>query len=82
MTLVVFEIEENIFSTQDKEFLPVLEKLSNTNDSSNTDSTTRHPMAWTPVENTVPFESAQNINTSFAYRRYGVRSEERLEGYF
>ena len=27
-------------------------------------------------------ESRQNINTSFAYPRYGVTSERRLEGYF
>ena len=60
-------IEENIFSTQDKEFLSVLEELQNGNVSNNIDSTTRHLTACTPAENTVSFESAQNINTSFAY---------------
>ena len=39
-------------------------------------------MACTPEENTVPSETAQNINTSFAYPRYGVASDGRLEGYF
>ena len=75
-------IEENIFSTQDKEFLSVLEELQNASVSNNIDSTTRHPTACTPGENTVSLESAQNINTSFAYPRYGVTSEGRLEGYF
>ena len=60
-------IEENIFSTQDKEFLSVLEELQNGNVSNNIDSTTRHLTACTPAKNTVSFESAQNINTSFAY---------------
>ena len=40
------------------------------------------PTACTPGENRVPLESAQNINTSFGYPRYGVTSEGRLEGYF
>ena len=30
----------------------------------------------------MPSESAQNVNTSFAYPRYGVTSEGHLEGYF
>ena len=67
-------IEEDIFSTQDKEFLPVLEKLQNANVSNNIDSTTRYPTACTPDENTVPLDSRQNKNTSFAYPRYGVTS--------
>ena len=75
-------IEENIFSTQDKEFLSVLEELQNANVSNNTDLTTRHPTACTPAKNTVTLEFAQNINTSFAYPRYGVTSEGRLEEYF
>ena len=75
-------IEENIFSTQDKEFLSVLEEFQNAIVSKNIDSTTRHPTACTPGENTVPLESAQNINSSFAYPRYGVTSEGRLEGCF
>ena len=75
-------IEENIFSTQDKEFLSVLEELQNANVSKNIDSTTRHPTACPPGENTVPLESAQNINSSFAYPRRGVTSEGRLEGCF
>ena len=75
-------IEENIFSTQDKEFLSVLEELQNANVSNNIYLTTRHPTACTPAKNTVPLELAQNINTSFAYPRYGVTSEGRLEGYF
>ena len=37
--------EEDIFSTQDKEFLSVLEKLQNANASNNIDSTTRDPTA-------------------------------------
>ena len=36
-------IEEDIFSTQDKEFLSVLEELKNVSVSNNIDSTTRHP---------------------------------------
>ena len=75
-------IEQNIFSTHEKEFLSVLEQLQNANVSNNIDSTTRHPTACTPGENTVPLESAQNINTSFAYPRYGATSEGLLEGYF
>ena len=75
-------IEDNIFSTQDKEFLSVLEELQNAKVSNNIDSTTRHPTACKPGENTVPLGSAQNINTSFAYPRYGVTSEGRLEWYF
>ena len=67
-------IEQNIFSTHEKEFLSVLEQLQNANVSNNIDSTTRHPTACTPGENTVPLESAQNINTSFAYPRYGATS--------
>ena len=59
-----------------------MEELQTTNVSNNIDSTTRHPTACTPGENTVPLESAQNINTSFACPRYGVRSEGHLEGYF
>ena len=82
MTLGFFPIEQNIFSTQDKEFLSVLEELQNAHVSNNIDSTTRHPTACTPGENTVPLESDQNINTSFAYPRYGVTSEGRLERYF
>ena len=30
----------------------------------------------------MPSESAQNVNTSFAYPRYGVTSEGHLQGYF
>ena len=75
-------IEENIFSTQDKEFLSVLEELQNANVSNNIDSTTRHHTTCTPGENKVPLESAQNINTSFECPRYGVTGEGRLEGYF
>ena len=75
-------MEENIFSTQDKVFLSVFEKLQNANVSNNIDSTTRYPTAYTPEENTVPLESRQTINTSFAYPRYGVTSEGRLEGIF
>ena len=75
-------IEDDLFSTQDKEFLLALQQLQNANVSDNIDSTTRHPTACTPEENTVPLESRQNINTSFAYCRYGVTSEVRLEGYF
>ena len=75
-------IEEDRLSTQDKEFLSVLEKLQNANASNNIDSTTRDPTAWTPEENAVPLDSRQNINTSFAYPRYGVLSEGCLEGYF
>ena len=75
-------IEENIFSTQDKEFLSVLEELQNAKVSNNIDATTRHPTACTPGKNTVPLGSAQDINTSFAYPRYGVTSEGRLEGIF
>ena len=41
-------IEEDIFSTQDKTFLPVLEEFQNANVSNNIDSTTRHPPASTP----------------------------------
>ena len=41
-----------------------------------------HPTACTIAENTVPLESAQTVNTSFAYPRYGVTRERRLEGYF
>ena len=75
-------IQEDILSTQDKEFLSVCEELQTANVSNNIDSTTRHPTACTPQEKTVPLESRQNINTSFAYPRYGVTSEGRLEGYF
>ena len=63
-------------------FLSVFEKLQNANVSNNIDSTTRYPTAYTPEGNTVPLESRQTINTSFAYPRYGVTSEGRLEGYF
>ena len=49
-------IEEDIFSTQDKEFLSVLEELQNVNVSNNIDSTTRHPTACTPQEKAVPLE--------------------------
>ena len=38
-------IEEDRLSTQDKEFLSVLEKLQNANASNNIDSTTRDPTA-------------------------------------
>ena len=75
-------IVDDIFSTQDKEFLTVLEKLQNANVSNSIDSTTRHSTAFIPQEKAVPLESRQNINTSFAYPRYGITSEERLEGYF
>ena len=75
-------IEEDIFSTQDKEFLSVLEELQTANVSNNIDSITRHPTACTPQEKAVRLESRQNITTSFAYPRYGVTSEGRLEGYF
>ena len=75
-------IEENIFSSQDKEFLSVLEELQNGNVSNNIDSTTRHLTACTPGENTVPLKPAQNINTYFGYPRYGVTREGRLQGCF
>ena len=75
-------VEEDIFSTQDKEFLSVLEELQSANVSNNIDTITRHPTACTAQEKAVPLESRQNINTSFAYPRYGVTSEGRLEGYF
>ena len=75
-------IEKDIFSTQDNEFLSVLEELQTANVSNNIDSTTRHPTAGTPQKKTVPLESRQNLNTSVAYPRYGVASEGRLEGYF
>ena len=75
-------MEENIFSTEDKEFLLALEELQNANVSNNIDSTTRHLTACSPGENTIPLESGQNKNTSFAYPRYGVRSEGLLEGCF
>ena len=39
-------------------------------------------MACTPQKKTVPLEFQQNINTSFAYPRYGVTREGRLERYF
>ena len=74
-------IEEDIFSTQDKEFLSVLEELQNPSVSNNIDSATRHPTACTIRKKTVPSESRQN-NPSFAYPRYGDTSEGRLEGYF
>ena len=38
--------------------------------------------ASTPQKKGAPLESRQNINTSFAYPRYGVTSGGRLEGYF
>ena len=69
-----FLIEEDIFSTQDKEFLSLLEQLQNANISNNINSTTRHPMASIPEKNTVPLESRQNISPSFAYHKYGVTS--------
>ena len=75
-------IEEDIFSTQDKEFLSVLEELQTANVSNNFESITRHPTACTPQEKAVPLESRQNTNTSFAYPRYGVTSEGHLEVYF
>ena len=75
-------IEEDIFSTQGKEFLLVLEELQTVNVSNNIDSTTRHPTACTPQEKAVPLESRQNINRSFSYPRYGVTNKGRLEGYF
>ena len=59
-----------------------MEELQNANVYNNIDSTNRHPTTCTPAENTVPSESAQNFNTSFAYPKYGVTSEGRLEGYF
>ena len=59
-----------------------MEELQTANVSNNINSATRHPMACTPGENTVPLESAQNINNSFACPRYGVRSKGHLEGYF
>ena len=43
-------IEGDIFSTQNKEFLSVLEELQNANFSNNIYSTTRHPTACTPPE--------------------------------
>ena len=87
-------IEEDIFSTQDKTFLPVLEEFQNANVSNNIDSTTRHPPACTPPRKSSlqryfffllcasRGKSRQNINTSFAYSTYGVTSKGRLEGYF
>ena len=52
-------IEEDIFSTQVKEFLSVLEELQTANVSNNIDLTTRHPTACTPQEKAVPLESRQ-----------------------
>ena len=63
-------IKEDIFSTQDKEFLSVLEEFQNGSASNNIDSTTRHPTACTPQEKAVPLEFRQNLNTYFAYPRY------------
>ena len=75
-------IEDDIFSTQGKQFLSVFEELQNTNVSNNIDSTTRHPTACASQEKTVHLESRQNIDTSFAYFDYGVASEGHLERYF
>ena len=45
--------KKDIFSTQGKEFLSVLEELQNANVFNSINSTTRHPTACTPEENTV-----------------------------
>ena len=75
-------IEEEIFSTQDKEFLSVLEELQNANVSNNIDSTTRHSTACTPQEKAVWSLDKTSTHTSFAYPRYGVTSDGCLEEYF
>ena len=62
-------------SKQDKEFLLVLEELQNAYISNSIDSTTRYPTAGTRQGKKVPLESLENVNTSFAYPRYGVTSE-------
>ena len=59
-----------------------MEELQTANVSINIDSITSYPTACTPQEKAVPLESQQNINTSFAYPRYDVTSEGRIEGYF
>ena len=57
-------------------------QLQNANVSNNNDSTARHHIACTPQEKTMPLESRQNTNTSFAYSIYSVTSKVPLEGYF
>ena len=59
-----------------------MEELQNVNVSNNIDSATKHPTACTSKKKAVPLEFRQIINTSFAYPRYGVTNEGRLEGYF
>ena len=50
-------VEEDIFSTQDNEFLLILEEFQNGIVSNNIDSTTSHPTACTLQEKAVPLES-------------------------
>lgn len=50
-------VEEDIFSTQDNEFLLILEEFQNDIVSNNTESTTSHPTACTLQEKAVPLES-------------------------
>ena len=57
-------------------------QLQNASVSNNVDSTTRHPTACTPQEKTIPLESRQNINTSFAYSIHSVTSKVPLEEFF
>ena len=74
--------EENIFSTQDKELLSILEELQGASISEDIDQLVRHPSAYSPQNISINHQDPKSSNHSFSNSKIGVTNEGRLVGCF
>ena len=75
-------IEENIFSTQDKELLSILEELQSASISEDIDHLARHLSACSPQDISIYHQHPKSSNHSFSNSKIGVTNEGCLVGYF
>ena len=75
-------IEENIFHTQDKELLSILEELQSASISEDIDQVDSHPPACSVQDISINHQHPNSSNHSFHNSKIGVTNEGRLVGYF
>ena len=82
MILVLTLIEENIFSTQDKELLSIFEELQCASIYEDIDQLARHPSACSLQDISINHQHPKSSNYSFSNSKTDVTNEDHLAGCF
>ena len=82
MILVLTLIEENIFSTQDKELLSIFEELQCASIYEDIDQLARHPSACSLQDVSINHQHLKSSNYSFSNSKTVVTNEGHLAGCF